>query len=58
MPKFYRSIAEKIKQNHLYKPEKEVPREVIITGSGPGDDNSIEPEIKFKRQIKPLKFNF
>jgi len=55
MPKFYRSIAEKIKQNHLYNPVKIVPREVVITGSG---DNTIEPEVKFKRQIKPLKFNF
>lgn len=56
MPKFYRSIAEKIKQNHLYKPEKIAPRENVITGSG--DDNSTEPEVKLKRQIKPLKFNF
>jgi len=59
MPKFYRTFADIIKQNG--QTPKIVPREVVVTGSGvPSDsmEKAVEPEMKFRRSIKPLKFNF
>jgi len=59
MPKFYRTFADIIKQNG--QTPKIVPREVVVTGSGvPSDsmEKTVEQEMKFRRSIKPLKFNF